>query len=81
MLCIPCKGTGFMNLEEVPIEVLNKGRIAIKKWISSGVNYFLNEPIATLCECCFDFDEGWWNTAIPGDHMTSTCPNVPSVRP
>ena len=65
--CGPCEGTGFMNLGEVPHEVVDRGMEAILKWMTAHPDSNVG-----ICTCCGDGD-GWYGE--PGYHYSSQDPS------
>jgi hypothetical protein len=61
MICNRCKGTGFLNIEQAPIEVQDKGPDAVLLWMKNE-----REPHdVQVCGCCGD-SEYWYGEA--GQH-------------
>ena len=65
MNCTRCQGTGFLNIEQVPEEVVQQGIDVIQKWMAT------NESDVAICDCCGD-GSGWYGE--PGQHYTSQDP-------
>jgi hypothetical protein len=71
MNCTRCQGTGFLNLEQVPDDILfltdNTDFIeVILNWIKTNNNHDVQ-----VCDCCGN-SEVWYGT--PGEHYNSDDP-------
>lgn len=65
--CTRCDSTGFLNIEQVPAEVINSGADAVLEWMKTTETHDVQ-----VCDCCGD-GEGWYGT--PGEHYTSEDPS------
>ena len=68
MTCTRCDGSGFLNLHQVPQEIVDSVD-AIKEWMLS------HESDVSVCDCCGD-GETWYG--IPGEHYTEDDPPGPN---
>jgi hypothetical protein len=67
MNCTRCKGTGFLNAEQLPPEDdIFDDFPAILRWISETTGHDVQ-----ICDCCGDGD-GWYG--VPGEHYNNTDP-------
>ncbi len=71
MICNPCEGTGFKNLDQVDEET-------IKRWETTGDNQIMLDWIkqhpdydVCVCDCCGN-GESWYGT--PGEHYHAEDP-------
>ncbi len=64
--CGHCQGTGFLNIEQVPEELQDKGEQIILDWIRNNP-----DSDVQICDCCGD-GTGWYGT--PGEHYNSDDP-------
>jgi hypothetical protein len=67
MICNHCKGTGFLNIEQVPVVVQANGVDAILLWLKNKNE--IND--VRVCNCCGD-GEYWYGEA--GQHYGPTDP-------
>lgn len=67
MHCTRCDGSGFLNIEQVPQEVQERGTDAILRWIIENPG----KHEVQICDCCGD-GEGWYGE--PGEHYTAQDP-------
>lgn len=63
MICNVCRGTGFMNIEQVPDAIMQQGVDAILEWVQATSDH-------DVCVC--GDGENWYGT--PGEHYTSEDP-------
>ena len=66
MDCRRCQGTGFLNDEQLPEGLLERGCVAVRKWIAEHA-----DTDAQACDCCGDGVD-WYGE--PGKHYTSIDP-------
>lgn len=71
MTCTRCQGTGFLNTEQIPLEVWLENSTEIKAWIDGQTS---GSTDAKVCDCCGD-GEVWYGTA--GEHYTQDDPKGP----
>ena len=67
MNCQPCKGTGFVNLEQVPdevIEIAENSLVGFHDYMLEWIATFDDHDVAA-CDCCGNGD-GWHGE--PGEH-------------
>lgn len=75
MSCTRCQGTGFINLHQVPDDVLKQFDATgsyelILQWIKDNADHDVS-----VCDCCGDTND-WYGT--PGEHNESDYgPNGP----
>lgn len=90
--CNHCEGTGFLNVDQVPSDVADKGHEAILKWMndrndeiesSSDCSCHLNPPcqrcvlVHDVAVCdCCGDGDGWYGE--PGHHYGVDDPPGPS---
>ncbi len=86
--CTRCQGTGFLNIEQVPEAVVDKGTEAIREWLDNinakierlDCSCHLNPPCGRcellhdvqVCDCCGDGEE-WYG--MPGEHYNREDPS------
>lgn len=61
MVCTRCGGEGFLNIHQVPDDVVHHGFEAIKTWMLSNSGHDV-----TACDCCGDGEAKWHGE--PGEH-------------
>jgi hypothetical protein len=66
--CTRCQGTGFLNIEQVPDELMrsfdeNGDHDPIKAWIEEHDNHDVS-----VCDCCGN-GEYWYG--VPGEHYNA----------
>jgi len=66
MNCTRCKGTGFLNFEQVPEEIQKMDFGEILEWLKSQTSTDVQ-----VCDCCGD-GHGWYGE--PGEHYSSQDP-------
>jgi hypothetical protein len=73
MTCTRCEGTGFLNHEQIPAEVLaevfDEGTKAILRWTETEKG---KASDVTVCDCCGNGEGEWYGE--PGQHYTSQDP-------
>jgi hypothetical protein len=67
MNCTRCQGTGFLNPENIPDEVLVEGVDAVMRWIPDHPDLEV-----MVCDCCGNGEDSWYGD--PGNHYTSADP-------
>lgn len=64
MVCTRCEGTGFLNVQQLPDELLGSGvedwHTLILNWIKNNIGHDVS-----ICDCCGNTEE-WYGE--PGDH-------------
>ena len=60
--CIRCENSGFLNLKQIPDDILYKldSHVTILGWCNINDNHDVQ-----VCDCCGD-GEAWYGT--PGEH-------------
>lgn len=69
MTCTRCDGTGFLNSEQFPMDVLDAGFDTMLAWTKIDVGQASD---VAICDCCGDGEAGWHG--LPGEHYTSDDP-------
>ena len=67
MNCTRCQGTGFLNSENVPPEVLSDGIEDVLRWIPDHP-----DSDVVVCDCCGNGEDAWYGE--PGQHYTAQDP-------
>jgi len=62
MSCTRCESTGFLNIDQLPDGLLDKGAEAVLDWINDSAN--MPHDVA-ICDCCGNGSE-WYGE--PGEH-------------
>ncbi len=89
--CNHCEGTGFLNVEQVPKEVFDKGHEAVLNWIDELAAKRIKTPCychqTPPCHSCIEYvhdvevcdccgdGEGWYGA--PGEHYGPDDPQGP----
>ena len=60
MTCTRCEGTGFLNCDQLPVGIIDRGADDILIWIRNNHNHDVQ-----VCDCCGD-GEYWYGEA--GEH-------------
>ena len=60
MICTRCDGTGFLNINQVPPSIADKGAEKILSWIGCATDHDV-----MVCDCCGNGEE-WYGE--PGQH-------------
>lgn len=71
MKCNRCQGTGFLNTEQIPAGVWERGTNAVVEWLGMQAT---TSTDAQICDCCGD-GYGWHGTL--GEHYTEDDPKGP----
>lgn len=89
MICTRCDGSGFLNINQVPSDIVSKGTDEIVRWLEDcisrrqtyGCSCHISAPCSICVECLHDVvlcdccsDGENWYTA-PGEHG----PNEPKI--
>lgn len=69
MRCTRCHGTGFLNVHQLPCEMIDRDVEAIERWIARNEDHDV-----CVCDCCGD-GETWHGE--PGKHYGSDDPRGP----
>ena len=69
--CTRCEGTGFLNADQIPANVFERGVEAILRWMTSPET----DHDVTICDCCGDGDD-WYGE--PGEHYNAKDPQGPN---
>ncbi len=67
IVCTRCQGTGFLNAEQLPQGLIDRGVEAVQKWIAANQQ----ATDAQVCDCCGN-GETWHGE--PGHHYTAHDP-------
>jgi hypothetical protein len=66
-VCTRCDGSGFLNIHQVPTDVVEKGVETVRLWMDEQ-----DDPHdVQVCDCCGD-EYGWYGT--PGEHYNDEDP-------
>ena len=66
MICTPCQGTGFLNIEQVPVGIDLSNPTVVLGWMLANKGHDVR-----ICDCCGD-GEGWYHN--PGEHASNALP-------
>ena len=66
MRCNRCEGTGFLNIEQAPLEMVERGWEAVYGWMPTATGHDVK-----VCDCCGD-GEFWYGE--PGEHYSRDDP-------
>lgn len=69
MTCTRCESTGFLNIEQVPETVSEKGWEAVLSWLATPAG---QSSDVQICDCCGN-GESWHGE--PGQHYTAQDPS------
>jgi hypothetical protein len=69
MRCNRCDGTGFLNADQIPEDVLAGGVEQVQKWMAGQD---CPGPDVQICDCCGDGEFVWYGE--PGEHYTQADP-------
>lgn len=62
MNCTRCQGTGFLNIDQLPDELADRGIDEVLAWIKTPDG---DASDVSICDCCGD-TTGWYGE--PGSH-------------
>ena len=69
MHCTRCDGIGFINLHQIPSDILDDAYKSedFHQFILDWIKLQVEPHDVSVCDCCGNGDE-WYNT--PGEHFT-----------